>query len=518
MAWGRNPWYNPKKGTKIVVPVQTGTNSVRYEARSVMEDEPGTIGFKSNNRNLTKRERKQRQNRGWYGTDEDEYGYVDSDFGTVYNPKPRHQWTPTKWSSFSFNTFSVYDSDNDDNLFVKAPENYVTPTRQAIESKTSYWHAEDIALVKELARVCYFKMIDERDYISEKYEDPENYPPGVSKWRDKKELMDGIYDTFVPGFTPLEQAIALAFKYRDKIATINKEKDTGKHTSRQVRFNRRDYADFDINDQMEMNTFNKHHKLRILNNLSIVGNLGGQFKVEKETGEKEVANSPFLRRKIMREYDQLRMVQHYQRILPNFRTKFLTKDLVIDVPVSTSESKQKIIILLDYSGSMNEEKKQIWVNTILVDRLKYVLKGEAEVYFSYFINNPSSLHFIHIKNEKDVKRFWHNFSNNPGGSLTDMGRIVEYIDNQIKQGKLHNLDIDLSVERPEILFIQDGQDRVGYDSFPYKVNAISLMQLSTELKGLCIKSGGKQVFIDTDASVTAYSRGNEDGEEIKSDD
>jgi REP element-mobilizing transposase RayT len=69
---------------------------------------------------------------------------------------------------------------------------------------------------------------------------------------------------------------------------------------------------------------------------------------------------------------------------------------VVNVPVDRKEQKQKIIIILDFSGSMHEEFKQDWVNAILIDRFKYVMKGEAEVFFSYFIHNPEHMHFQHI--------------------------------------------------------------------------------------------------------------------------
>ena len=52
------------------------------------------------------------------------------------------------------------------------------------------------------------------------------------------------------------------------------------------------------------------------------------------------------------------------------------------------------------------------------------------------------------------------------------------------------------------------QDHVGAKIFPYKVNAISLDKISTELKDLCIESGGKQVFIDTNNEIHTYSKEN----------
>jgi hypothetical protein len=54
------------------------------------------------------------------------------------------------------------------------------------------------------------------------------------------------------------------------------------------------------------------------------------------------------------------------------------------------------------------------------------------------------------------------------------------------------------------------QDDIDTSEFPYKVNAVCLFRPNTGLKDLCIDSKGKQVLINYDDSVIAYSS---DGEE-----
>lgn len=49
------------------------------------------------------------------------------------------------------------------------------------------------------------------------------------------------------------------------------------------------------------------------------------------------------------------------------------------------------------------------------------------------------------------------------------------------------------------------QDSIGTDAFPYKVNAVSLMSFSNELKDLCINTGGKQIEVTEDDKVFTYS-------------
>jgi len=352
-------------------------------------------------------------------------------------------------------------------------------------------------------------MVDDRDYIAEKYRGQE----GDSSYEAKKEMYDNVFETFVPGHTPLEQAIAIHHKLEDNDAAQDNKVSSHQNKSRRFEFRRDDYCDPAINSQMELNPLSKKRKMDILNKISIIGDLGSQFKVEKETGEKVVTNSNMYKKRIMRDYEQFNRVEIYQKLFPNFRAKFLTKDLVVNVPVQTSEKKQKIIVLCDYSGSMDEEEKQVWVNALLIDRFRYVIRGEAELYFSHFVSNPSGLKFTHIKNARDVIEFWKTFSNRPSGSMTDIGRIVTYISEEVKKGKLHNLKLDLSKERPEILIINDGQDEVGYKTLPYKVNAISLMEFSKELKNLCVATGGKQIEITEKNKIYSYSK--EGGKEVK---
>jgi uncharacterized protein with von Willebrand factor type A (vWA) domain len=490
-------WWKPARRS-VVVPTKTGPSSYRYEAKSVMEPTAKTT-YPSQGSSVGSV-----YGAGSYGRTKWGNDWEDDD---LYSGRTRRRntWTPTRWSTFSFST--ILDDDDNSELFVKEPETYLTPTASEIKAKVNVFSKEKLDRIKDFCRVCYFKMIDERDYISEYGSNME----GSEAYEKKKELYDNVFENYIPGFTPLEQAIAIHHQLEDKEAKRNRGKAGGRHRSDAFEFRRDDYADPTINEQLEMNPLSKERKLDILSRISIIGDLGSQFKVERETGEKVVANSSIFRKRIMRDYDQFLRMDLYQKMFPDFRIKFLTKNLTVNVPVQTSERKQKIIILCDYSGSMDDPDKQIWVNALLIDRFRYVIRGEAEVFFSYFVSNPSQLSFTHVKNAKDVSDFWKRFDNYPNGSYTDIGRIVTHVSEEINSGKLQNLNIDLSKEKPEILIINDGQDEVGYEKFPYRVNAISLIQFSDELKRLCVATGGKQVKITRSNDIIAYSK---EGEEI----
>lgn len=448
-----------------------------------------------------------------YGETYSPYGYTTS-YGsrTRYTPR-KTSWSRSSWSSYSFATAF---EDNDDDLMVKDPVSYITPTKQEIKKKTNLWKDDAFTTIKELARICYFKMMDEKEYLREDLSDWDKLDDETrGQYAQKKELYDSVFDIYVPGFTPLEQAIAI-FRQLEKKAVDEYGDSTGEEgevdMTKSLGFDRELYNDPTINEQLNYNELSKDKKMDIMNKISIIGDLGTQFKVEKEVDEKIVPNSDQYSKMIMRDYSQFHMIDLYQKMFPNFRTKFLTKDLTVNVPVDRKEQKQKIIIMLDFSGSMDEDEKQIWVNAILIDRFRYVMKGEAEVFFSYFIHDKKDLKFQHIKDREDVIKFWQTFSNDPNGGTTAIGELVEYVAKQVtEKKKLHNLDIDLSEEKPEILIINDGQDRVQSEKFPYKVNAISLIQFSDQLKDLCVATNGKQVKVEYGDVVTAYSK---QGEQI----
>lgn len=407
------------------------------------------------------------------------------------------------WGSVGGSQFS-----DDSELYVKEPSNYLTPTAKNIESEYhGVRNQEQIDQIKELARVCYFKMIGDKDYLVPKYADIDKLPEEQQEIvKKKKEFYDEIYNKFIPGYSPLEQAVNI-FKSLDAVKNVKGQ--TGEANKdfnlKALNFNRRAYTDHDINDQLELNKVSKKRKFEIMNLVSIVGDFGNEFKVEKEVKEKIVANSDIVSKMMMRDYSQLHQVELYQRLFPHFNTKLLTKDLVVNTPVDRKEKKQKIIILLDYSGSMRESEKQDWVNAVLIDRFRYVMKGEAEVFFSYFVDDPDDLHFTHVKDRKDVIDFWSNFSNLPNGGETHIGRMVKYVSEEISRGRLHNLQMDLREEKPEILILNDGQDTVKTKEFEYKVNNIALFQKNDELKRLCTETKGKQIYVSKSNQVYAYT-------------
>jgi Mg-chelatase subunit ChlD len=529
MAWFRpeKPW-KKKSEVSNIRETQVGSNSYRINVVRKGEEADKTVS-ESKDRYLAAKELRKLNskhfrsnyeprpmrsyadlyaNEDYYNQEFEAAGYSTSyrtrGIATYKAPvavKKDFAWAPTRWSNFN-TFFTAYSDDDDSNLFIKEPESYLTPTALEIRQKIHVVKKESIDMIKDLCRLFYFKMLDDSSFIEEEKKNTMDH----ETFSKKKEMYTTLYNSFIPGYTPLEQATNYYQTILDKEAVNNTKKHAGDRGNEITIFKREDFSNPALNTQLDMNSLSAGRKMNILNKISLIGELGQQFMVEKETGEKVVANSDVYRKKVMRDYSQMDRINTYQTLFPNYEIKFITKNLIVDVPVQVGEKKQKIIILLDYSGSMNNTEKQIWVNAILIDRFRYVIKGEAEIYISNFVSRADDLHFQHVKNAEDVEKFWKTFSNYPSGGGTDMGRIVRYVAEQVKGGKtLKNLNVNLSFEKPEILIINDGQDSVGSSAFPYKVNAISLMQFSSELKTLCVNTGGKQVRVSSDNSIISYS-------------
>ena len=443
---------------------------------------------------------------GYYGDYSGGYG---GSYGKSYGGGNYGGWN---WGTYGSSTLKEEEDDKD--LYIKSHESYFTPTSDLIGDKLHFQQntASNRAIIKEYARFFYHRMIEQKDYLPEKYKDLNTLKEAEKeKVMQKTKYYEELWDKFVPGITPLEQALALFEELQRqnqqrKGATTEELEEVDRLD--RVEFHEEIYKDPVFNELLEMQPLAKKHKMDILNKISMIKNLGSQFKIEKEITEKIVANSQLISKKIMRDYGQLHQVDLYQRLMPTFKSKLLTKSLVVNTPIDKTEHKQKIIMLLDYSGSMSVDEKQKWVLAILIDRLKYVMKEEAEIFFSYFVNEVSDLNFHHVFDRDSALKFWSTFSTRPNGGDTRLGDMINHINNEIKnRRKLHNLNVDLSEETPEILAINDGQDSVKTTGFTYKTNAITLVDSENpELKKLCIENDGKYVYISTKGTVKTYDK------------
>jgi hypothetical protein len=249
-----------------------------------------------------------------------------------------------------------------------------------------------------------------------------------------------------------------------------------------------------MNQREDMSSFKD--KLEMMDKIAMIESFGKSFEIKKHVAEKKVCNSFEHKQKKMVEFDEIVSSPMYQRLFPHFKQKFATKDLIVNIPVIHEESKQKIIILADFSGSMSSHEKQSWMLALLADRLNYCMKEECEIFFSFFLNSLVGK-FHHIYNKETAENFFKTFNTYPSGGDTQIGIVIENIRKEIMfKKKLFNIDVDLSIEQPEILVINDGQDTVKANEFKWKTNAITLYGVNDQLRNLCERTGGTYVSID----------------------
>ena len=488
----------PKRGKKKApaTPAPTFTRvesgkTVKYFDRYKQEEEEDEIGS--------------------YGSDSyyPEYGRF-STRRTSYH----RDYSTWSWGNWGYQTLM---EDSDESLYIKAHPSYLTPTNSQVSMKmTDYRNntAKNRDMIREFARYFYYQMIEDKNYFKEKYDDLTTLSEReVETFFKKKEQYENLWEKHIPGYTPLEKAIFLFNTLIQEAAKKSKMVDDLtpeqiKETCSNITINKEIYEDPIINELLEMQSLSKDNKMDILQKIALVQEIGGSFKVEKEIEEKIVNHSRIHSKKIMRDFSQIYNVDLYQRLMPTYNVKLLMKDLVINAPIDRTEHKQKIIILLDYSGSMDDKEKQKWVLAVMIDRLKYVIKEEAEIFFSYFVSDPNHLRFHHLHNRKTVFDFWQGFSTRPNGGQTHIGSMIDRLAEHIPQKKLCNLDIDLSKEKPEALIINDGQDSIKTTKFSYKTNAITIVDRENQdLKRLCVENNGKYVYASS-SGIKVYDKSN----------
>jgi hypothetical protein len=387
----------------------------------------------------------------------------------------------------------------EEDYYIREHEYYYTPgtyiTRKVLENMDLSSGNTDT--LRELARFFYHRMVWSEDYVETKFKGENAIPEKEDFYKQLWEL------DYVPGYSPLEKG---AYIIREMLKQQN-NKDGVPKLEDPVDFRKikSDIPDKEIvespelnkvlDTRLDMDKFTK--KIDLMRKICLVESFGKSFEIKKTVSEKRVQNSDVFKLKRLVEYGELPNVLLHERLLPNFNAKMLTKDLVVNTPIRKEESKQKIIMLVDASGSMNEEYKQEWVLTILADRLRYCIKQECEIYFSYFLTKNDinkAFKFTHIYDEKTALELFKTYNMHPRGGDTEIGDVVDTIRTEILDNKkLFNLQIDLSIEQPEILIINDGNDDAKCEKLSWKTNAITIGQNNSQLKDLCEKTEGKYV-------------------------
>lgn len=178
---------------------------------------------------------------------------------------------------------------------------------------------------------------------------------------------------------------------------------------------------------------------------------------------------------------------HYQTNRSYFWYRVASKQARVRERVVNIEKKQLLFIIVDCSGSMDSGKRIAKACGILMNRLKSVITGEAELYFSFF--DTELLEVYSVKTPEEAKSLMETLRNKnfSGGSTS--------IDSAMKQAKaeIDKIIAEGSTYRPELVVITDGDDSISSTAKDFagtKVHAFVVEESNNKLTDLAKATGG----------------------------
>jgi len=177
----------------------------------------------------------------------------------------------------------------------------------------------------------------------------------------------------------------------------------------------------------------------------------------------------------------------YQKSRAYFWYKVATRQSTVRERVSRTEKKQLLFVIVDCSGSMDSGERIAKACGIVMNRLKAVMAGEAELYFSFFDSALKKVYHAGTPEEAKALAEKVRTSNFSGGSTS--------IDSAMKQAqkKIEEIVAEGATYRPELVVITDGDDKISSKPADFagtKVHAFVVEESNKALTDLAIKTGG----------------------------
>jgi len=171
--------------------------------------------------------------------------------------------------------------------------------------------------------------------------------------------------------------------------------------------------------------------------------------------------------------------------LRNYR--LVSKTAMVRERVRREEKQQLLYMIIDCSGSMGDGQRIAKAGGVLMNRLKAVVAGEAQMYVRFFDSRLYEEHYASTPAEAKelIRRFEaKNFS---GGSTAIDACARE------AQKRIEEIVAEGRVTRPELVIVTDGDDSVRLtidDLKGTKLHAFVVERSNSALTDLAIKTGG----------------------------
>jgi hypothetical protein len=167
--------------------------------------------------------------------------------------------------------------------------------------------------------------------------------------------------------------------------------------------------------------------------------------------------------------------------------RIVTHAATVRERVSREEKKQLLYIIIDVSGSMKDGDRISKAGGVLMNRLKAVVNGEAEIYVRYFDSELYEEHFARTAKEaKDLMELFRqkNFSGR-STRISDCSKVaVKRIEEIVAEGK---------TTKPELVVVTDGDDTITHakeDMKGVKLHAFVVERSNSRLTDLALETGG----------------------------
>lgn len=178
---------------------------------------------------------------------------------------------------------------------------------------------------------------------------------------------------------------------------------------------------------------------------------GKQVKLTPDSNGEEIRYRPI---KDFSEVDRLNSEEFiYGKKYLNYR--IISGTSTIRERCSRQEKKMLLYILIDCSGSMQSDNAFLKAGGVLMNRLKAVLQGEAEVLFSFFEQELGEEYTASSDSLPDVKNLMNQIKyENFGGGGTAIANCTKEAVERVNKRLANNPNLT----RPELLVVTDGCD------------------------------------------------------------
>lgn len=170
-----------------------------------------------------------------------------------------------------------------------------------------------------------------------------------------------------------------------------------------------------------------------------------------------------------------------------FMYQAITGALPIRERVTTIEKKQLLYIIIDCSGSMGSGQRIFKAGGILMNRLKAVIEGEAELFVRLFDTSLKEEH--HASSPSEAKELIRHFTEkNYSGGSTDISGCV-----RAAKSRIEEIIAQGATYRPELVIITDGDDKISLTTKELtgiKTHAFVVECANKNLTDLAVATGG----------------------------